>query len=1155
MHFPFIYILAMCFSIKDQQGKAAFNERNPHMTQQQEPTARSPGGPRTKTGQGKDRARTGVHLDEISKKTPNVNIDQFSNAVNDLLRELDEKYSMTESIQNARQKMQEPRFKTWDNDRKSAGMLINLYTNSDENKHLPDAVFYRSLNEAIRSENPDFIWQKSKKLLNEALHKIGHETFEYTFRGEKCCNSSIPENQTEGSTVLVRGFWSTTLHPSHTDHFGGAEYAFIIIENVQGVNVQHVSVTAKEKEVLLQSPRKYILKRKISNKEEQRKELKSLQYPDFDPSKFDPKNIFILVPLNENPKHDEVPLNENRKHDEVPLNENREHDEVPLNENRRHDEVPLNENRKHDEVPLDENREHDEVPLNENRKHDEVPLNENRKHDEVPLNENREHDEVPLNENRKHDEVPLNENRKHDEDEVSKKTPNVNIDQFSNAVNDLFQELDKKYSMTESTGNARKKMQEPRFKTWEDDLKSAGMLINLYTNSDEYKHLPNATFYRSLNEAIRSENPDFIWQKSEKLLNEALHKIGHETFEYTFRGEKCCNSSIPENQTEGSTVLVRGFWSTTLHPSHTDHFGGAEYAFIIIENVQGVNVQHVSVTAKEKEVLLQSPRKYILKRKISNKEEQRKELKSLQYPDFDPSKFDPKNIFILVPLNENPKHDEVPLNENRKHDEVPLNENREHDEVPLNENRRHDEVPLNENRKHDEVPLNENREHDEVPLNENRKHDEVPLNENRKHDEVPLNENREHDEVPLNENRKHDEVPLNENRKHDEDEVSKKTPNVNIDQFSNAVNDLFQELDKKYSMTESTGNARKKMQEPRFKTWEDDLKSAGMLINLYTNSDEYKHLPNATFYRSLNEAIRSENPDFIWQKSEKLLNEALHKIGHETFEYTFRGEKDGGSSIPENLTEGSTLTVRGFWSTTLHPSHTDHFGGAEYAFIIIENVQGVNVQHVSVTDMEKEVLLQSSRKYILKRKISNKEEQRKELESLQYPDFDPSKFDPKNIFILVPLNENRKHDGVPLNENRKHDEVPLNENREHDEVPLNENRKHDEVPLNENRKHDEVPLNENREHDEVPLNENRKHDEVPLNENRKHDEVPLNENRKHDEVPLNENCEHDEFPLNENRKHDEVPLNENRKHDEVPLNENRKHDEVPLNENREHDEL
>jgi hypothetical protein len=44
---------------QDQQGKATFNERNPHMTQQQEPMARSPGGPQTKTGQDKDRARTG----------------------------------------------------------------------------------------------------------------------------------------------------------------------------------------------------------------------------------------------------------------------------------------------------------------------------------------------------------------------------------------------------------------------------------------------------------------------------------------------------------------------------------------------------------------------------------------------------------------------------------------------------------------------------------------------------------------------------------------------------------------------------------------------------------------------------------------------------------------------------------------------------------------------------------------------------------------------------------------------------------------------------------------------------------------------------------------------------------------------------------------
>jgi hypothetical protein len=42
---------------QDQQGKATFNERNHYMTQQQEPVAKSPGGPQI--GQGKDRARTG----------------------------------------------------------------------------------------------------------------------------------------------------------------------------------------------------------------------------------------------------------------------------------------------------------------------------------------------------------------------------------------------------------------------------------------------------------------------------------------------------------------------------------------------------------------------------------------------------------------------------------------------------------------------------------------------------------------------------------------------------------------------------------------------------------------------------------------------------------------------------------------------------------------------------------------------------------------------------------------------------------------------------------------------------------------------------------------------------------------------------------------
>jgi hypothetical protein len=46
--------LEVKYDKQDQQGKAAFNELNPHMTQQQEPMAKSPGGPKNKP----DRAKT-----------------------------------------------------------------------------------------------------------------------------------------------------------------------------------------------------------------------------------------------------------------------------------------------------------------------------------------------------------------------------------------------------------------------------------------------------------------------------------------------------------------------------------------------------------------------------------------------------------------------------------------------------------------------------------------------------------------------------------------------------------------------------------------------------------------------------------------------------------------------------------------------------------------------------------------------------------------------------------------------------------------------------------------------------------------------------------------------------------------------------------------
>jgi hypothetical protein len=50
------------YNKQDQQGKAAFNERNPHTTQQQEPVARSPDGLQTKQDRAQDRARTGQSL-------------------------------------------------------------------------------------------------------------------------------------------------------------------------------------------------------------------------------------------------------------------------------------------------------------------------------------------------------------------------------------------------------------------------------------------------------------------------------------------------------------------------------------------------------------------------------------------------------------------------------------------------------------------------------------------------------------------------------------------------------------------------------------------------------------------------------------------------------------------------------------------------------------------------------------------------------------------------------------------------------------------------------------------------------------------------------------------------------------------------------------
>jgi hypothetical protein len=50
----FLRSLTLKYDKQDQQGKAAFNERNPHMTQQQEPVQGAQANPKQK----QDRAKT-----------------------------------------------------------------------------------------------------------------------------------------------------------------------------------------------------------------------------------------------------------------------------------------------------------------------------------------------------------------------------------------------------------------------------------------------------------------------------------------------------------------------------------------------------------------------------------------------------------------------------------------------------------------------------------------------------------------------------------------------------------------------------------------------------------------------------------------------------------------------------------------------------------------------------------------------------------------------------------------------------------------------------------------------------------------------------------------------------------------------------------------
>ena len=200
-------------------------------------------------------------------------------------------------------------FKKWDNDHKSAGILIHLYTNVDENEQLPNVTLHHSLNHQLRGDNPGIIWREYENLLNRALSIIGKETFEYLFRGERCCKFSVADEVLEGSSFVVHGFWSTTLDPYQTAFFGGDEHAFYIIKNAEGVKIQHISVTDVEKEVLIESSTKYRLERKISDKKEKNEMLKQIEqlYPNSSlSSSIFPEKIFVVVSLKSDQEKDEL---------------------------------------------------------------------------------------------------------------------------------------------------------------------------------------------------------------------------------------------------------------------------------------------------------------------------------------------------------------------------------------------------------------------------------------------------------------------------------------------------------------------------------------------------------------------------------------------------------------------------------------------------------------------------------------------------------------------------------------------------------------------------------------------------------------------------------------------------------------------------------
>lgn len=235
----------------------------------------------------------------------------------DMLYYMRKNLGMSDIIKQARTKLNSDKFKDFSPEKKSAGILLNIFTNADEicksaeekfggilvNPYTssdkiceaPEKRFYKSVNKELREGKPGAFWQNAARRLDTSLRILGFKTFDYLYRGERgrCLNATFPD---EGHSYNVQQFWSTTLDPVVTQYFGGSDCLFYIIKDVTGVNITDVSVTDQEKEVLIPSSSKFILNLKTTNPSVIEQELENVKtrHKDLDVSEFRPKMLVIL---------------------------------------------------------------------------------------------------------------------------------------------------------------------------------------------------------------------------------------------------------------------------------------------------------------------------------------------------------------------------------------------------------------------------------------------------------------------------------------------------------------------------------------------------------------------------------------------------------------------------------------------------------------------------------------------------------------------------------------------------------------------------------------------------------------------------------------------------------------------------------------------